>query len=123
MKRLSAISLILGLTLGCAFQPSFTIPVPKTRSDFLLDREVCRNLSGCKSGSFDSGPLLILFPFAWGMDWIRGSEEDFYRCMIERGYQVEDRGKLKGLQPEKKRNLPQASREGSEAVARKGNRQ
>lgn len=111
MKRLSAISLILGLTLGCAFQPSFTIPAPKTRSDFLLDREVCRNLSGCKAGAFDSGPLLILFPFAWGMDWIRGSEEDFDRCMIERGYQAEDREMFKGLEREKTMDPPQAPRE------------
>ncbi len=111
MKRLLAITLILGLTLGCAFQQSFTIPDPKTRSDFLLDREVCRNLSGYKAGSFDSGPLLILFPFALGVDRIMGSEEDFYRCMIERGYKAEGRGMFKGMEGEKKMDPPQAARE------------
>jgi len=92
MKRVLAIALILGMAGGCATQQSFKIPSSKTRGEFLLDREVCENFSGYRGGYFDSGPLILLFPFAMSFDLMEGNhQKDFQKCMAERGYECTGR--------------------------------
>jgi len=88
MKRVLAIILIVGLMGGCTTQQSYKIPSGKTRGDFFLDKAVCENFSGYKGGYFDSGPLIILYPFVWAFDLIEGNHlKEFQKCMNERGYQ------------------------------------
>ena len=91
MNRLLAIILIMGMTIGCATQQRYTIPSPKTQSDFLLDREECSKLSGYQGGHFLFGPLIIIFPVVIVLEIIKvNHQKDFQRCMIERGYKCAD---------------------------------
>jgi hypothetical protein len=91
MKRLLAMFLIVGIAGCCTTQQSYTIPPSKTRAEFLLDKEVCANLSGYKGGTFDSPPLILLYPFVKISDLIEGNRQnDFQDCMVERGYKRTD---------------------------------